>query len=153
MWTVQEHWFYPVPASLRVVMLSNGPSVHWLCTVLNGQVVGFSFFKLIPREGVPGGRYVLIRFLRNRPLAQEVGRNGYQVCGTQTHTHTTGVILTNTWMELVWDPSDNAEVIVFRWESSLSAVQLFIFDLLSDQIVRFCWSSLQQLKAIGALVF
>lgn len=36
----------PVPASLRVVMLSNGPSVqNGLHTVLNGQVVSWSFLN------------------------------------------------------------------------------------------------------------
>lgn len=86
------HWFCPVPASLRVVMLSNGPSVrNWLCTALNGQVVGFSFFNSSHLREFRGSICVN-KVSSNRPLAQEVGP--WWLSHTSGHTFET----THEWV-------------------------------------------------------
>lgn len=94
----------PVPASLRVVMLSNGPSVqNGLRTVLNGQVVGWSFLNSAHLREFRGS-------IRVNKVSQSIpfARGGW--FGMMT-------AVTTGQKELAWNPSGSGRVIAFNWGS------------------------------------
>ena len=150
--------------SLRVVMLSNGPSVqNWLCTELNGQVVGsssfFLFFNSCHLRELRGSICVNKVFLE-QTFSRGGGRDGCQVCvcvarsrvhstgHTVTHTHTLKTSWCGTPQEMVKSSFLNER------ELPVSDAALH-FDLL---FIRSGCSVLvehlqQQLKATGVAVF